>query len=28
LQVLAADWLDIRTTVRALWQQLIDPAAR
>jgi glutamate-ammonia-ligase adenylyltransferase len=28
LQVLAADWLDIRTTVRALWQQLIDPTAR
>jgi glutamate-ammonia-ligase adenylyltransferase len=26
LQVLAADWLDIRTTVRTLWQQLIDPA--
>ncbi len=27
LQVPAADWLDTRTTVRALWQQLIDPAA-
>jgi glutamate-ammonia-ligase adenylyltransferase len=27
LQVLAADWLDIRTTVRTLWQQLIDPTA-
>jgi glutamate-ammonia-ligase adenylyltransferase len=27
LQVLAADWLDTRTTVRALWQQLIDPTA-
>ena len=28
LQVSAADWLDIRTTVRALWQQLIDRAAQ
>ncbi|AXI03108.1 bifunctional [glutamate--ammonia ligase]-adenylyl-L-tyrosine phosphorylase/[glutamate--ammonia-ligase] adenylyltransferase [Aquirhabdus parva] len=27
LQVQAADWLDTRTTVRALWQQLIDPTA-
>jgi [glutamine synthetase] adenylyltransferase / [glutamine synthetase]-adenylyl-L-tyrosine phosphorylase len=26
LQVLAADWLDVRTVVRAFWQQLIDPA--
>ncbi len=27
LQVPAADWLDTRTTVRAFWQQLIDPTA-
>jgi glutamate-ammonia-ligase adenylyltransferase len=28
LQVLAADWLEVRMTVRVLWQQLIDPVAR